>query len=337
MLGGAGQVWRACALWGSAVTSLVSRLADGCGEPGTANTYLRAISRVPLLTAAEEVELAVCIEAGLFAGQRLHDDPDLCEELRGDLATLVKAGQAAKHRLLTANLRLVVATARHFSGAGMAFLDLIQEGNLGLIRAVEKFDYTKGFKFSTYAIWWIRQTITRALADQARTVRVPVRVCTDINRVVTARRALTAALGREPSHAQIGEQVDLTAGQVRELLSLMRDPLSLDQPLAGDPGLTLLSYVASTHGDDARRARGSGRLCQAVERAVAVLTEREQVVVRLRYGFDDGRHRTLEEVGAALGVSRERVRQIEKRLLERLREPDCVASLSDWVRVSLRV
>jgi RNA polymerase sigma factor (sigma-70 family) len=291
--------------------------------------YLNGIGRTKLLTAAEEVELARRIEAGLYAEEKLAADAEastdgdrLSPELRADLATIVAQGRAAKERLLEANLRLVVSIAKRYTGRGMAFLDLIQEGNLGLIRAVEKFDYTKGYKFSTYATWWIRQAITRAMADQARTIRIPVHMVEQVNRMVRTRRDLAATLGREPSIAEIAAALGVPEFQVLELISYDREPVSLDQAVGEDGESALGDFVAAV---DPREEPGDsasqGMLRNEVEIVLATLSQREQAVIRLRFGLDDGRQRTLDEVGREFGLSRERIRQIEKMTLHKLRHP----------------
>ncbi|HZN17097.1 MAG TPA: RNA polymerase sigma factor SigB [Micromonosporaceae bacterium] len=296
--------------------------------------YLNGIGRTKLLTAAQEVELAKRIEAGLFALEMLgtdgldeptggwSGDPVADQQLRADLATIVAEGRAAKNHLLEANLRLVVNIAKRYTGRGMAFLDLIQEGNVGLIRAVEKFDYTKGYKFSTYATWWIRQAITRAMADQARTIRIPVHMVEQVNRMVRARRDLSATLGHEPSVAEVATAMGLAEIQVLELISYDREPVSLDQAVGEDGESALGDFVA---GVDARQepadSVSDGMLRNEVEIVLATLSQREQAVIRLRFGLDDGRQRTLDEVGREFGLSRERIRQIEKVTLLKLRHP----------------
>ncbi|HET8684904.1 MAG TPA: RNA polymerase sigma factor SigB [Micromonosporaceae bacterium] len=285
--------------------------------------YLNGIGRTKLLTAAQEVELAKRIEAGLFAAEMLGAADLVADpQLRADLATIVAEGRAAKNHLLEANLRLVVSIAKRYTGRGMAFLDLIQEGNLGLIRAVEKFDYTKGYKFSTYATWWIRQAITRAMADQARTIRIPVHMVEQVNRMVRARRDLSATLGHEPSVAEVATAMGLAELQVLELISYDREPVSLDQAVGEDGESALGDFVA---GVDARAepadSVSDGMLRNEVEIVLATLSQREQAVIRLRFGLDDGRQRTLDEVGREFGLSRERIRQIEKVTLLKLRHP----------------
>ncbi|HEY8533219.1 MAG TPA: RNA polymerase sigma factor SigB [Micromonospora sp.] len=284
--------------------------------------YLRGIGRTKLLTAVEEVELAKRIEAGLYAEHRLASEPTMPASLRADLEVIAAEGRSAKNRLLEANLRLVVSIAKRYTGRGMAFLDLIQEGNLGLIRAVEKFDYTKGYKFSTYATWWIRQAITRAMADQARTIRIPVHMVEQVNKMVRARRDLAATLGREPTIGEIATAMGIPEFQVLELMSYDRDPVSLDQAVGENGESSLGDFVAvAPPSRSSEEIAAHGRLRTEVEIVLATLSQREQAVIRLRYGLDDGRQRTLDEVGREFGLSRERIRQIEKVTLLKLREP----------------
>nr|WP_167457706.1 RNA polymerase sigma factor SigB [Micromonospora noduli] len=285
--------------------------------------YLNGIGRTKLLTAAQEVDLARRIEAGLFADEKLATCTPVSAELRADLELIVAEGRAAKDHLLEANLRLVVSIAKRYTGRGMAFLDLIQEGNLGLIRAVEKFDYAKGYKFSTYATWWIRQAITRAMADQARTIRIPVHMVEQVNRMVRARRELAVTLGREPTVAEVAHALEIPEIQVIELISYDREPVSLDQAVGDDGESALGDFVASV---DPRTEPGDaaaqGELRNEVSIVLSTLSQREQAVIRLRFGLDDGRQRTLDEVGREFGLSRERIRQIEKVTLLKLRAPE---------------
>nr|WP_201748880.1 RNA polymerase sigma factor SigB [Micromonospora acroterricola] len=285
--------------------------------------YLNGIGRTKLLTAAQEVDLARRIEAGLFADEKLATCTPVSPALRADLELVVAEGRAAKDHLLEANLRLVVSIAKRYTGRGMAFLDLIQEGNLGLIRAVEKFDYAKGYKFSTYATWWIRQAITRAMADQARTIRIPVHMVEQVNRMVRARRELAVTLGREPTVAEVARALDIPEFQVIELISYDREPVSLDQAVGDDGESALGDFVAAV---DPRAEPGDaaaqGELRNEVSIVLATLSQREQAVIRLRFGLDDGRQRTLDEVGREFGLSRERIRQIEKVTLLKLRAPE---------------
>ncbi|WSG30500.1 RNA polymerase sigma factor SigB [Micromonospora ureilytica] len=285
--------------------------------------YLNGIGRTKLLTAAQEVDLARRIEAGLFADEKLATCTPVSAELRADLELIVAEGRAAKDHLLEANLRLVVSIAKRYTGRGMAFLDLIQEGNLGLIRAVEKFDYAKGYKFSTYATWWIRQAITRAMADQARTIRIPVHMVEQVNRMVRARRELAVTLGREPTVAEVASALEIPEIQVIELISYDREPVSLDQTVGDDGESALGDFVASV---DPRTEPGDtaaqGELRNEVSIVLSTLSQREQAVIRLRFGLDDGRQRTLDEVGREFGLSRERIRQIEKVTLLKLRAPE---------------
>jgi RNA polymerase sigma factor (sigma-70 family) len=281
--------------------------------------YLNGIGRTRLLTAVEEVTLSKRIEAGLYAEAKL---ADASNDLLPLLKIISTEGRAAKNHLLEANLRLVVSLAKRYTGRGMAFLDLIQEGNLGLIRAVEKFDYTKGYKFSTYATWWIRQAITRAMADQARTIRIPVHMVEQVNRMVRSRRDLAVSLGREPSVAEIAAAMGVPEFQVIELISYDREPVSLDQAVGEDGESALGDFVAAV---DVRGEPGNsvaqGELRSEVEIVLSTLSERESAVIRLRFGLDDGRQRTLDEVGREFGLSRERIRQIEKVTMLKLRDP----------------
>ncbi|WP_435822892.1 RNA polymerase sigma factor SigB [Micromonospora arborensis] len=285
--------------------------------------YLNGIGRTKLLTAAQEVDLARRIEAGLFADEKLATCTPVSAELRADLELIVVEGRAAKDHLLEANLRLVVSIAKRYTGRGMAFLDLIQEGNLGLIRAVEKFDYAKGYKFSTYATWWIRQAITRAMADQARTIRIPVHMVEQVNRMVRARRELAVTLGREPTVAEVARALEIPEIQVIELISYDREPVSLDQAVGDDGESALGDFVAAVDPrNELGDAAAQGELRNEVSIVLATLSQREQAVIRLRFGLDDGRQRTLDEVGREFGLSRERIRQIEKVTLLKLRDPE---------------
>jgi RNA polymerase nonessential primary-like sigma factor len=290
--------------------------------------YLNGIGRRKLLTAEQEVQLAKRIEAGLYAEYRL--ERDTCgADLRGDLALIAAEGRAARDHLLEANLRLVVSIAKRYTGRGMAFLDLIQEGNLGLIRAVEKFDYTKGYKFSTYATWWIRQAISRAMADQARTIRIPVHMVERVNRMARVRRDLAVTLGREPTTGEIAAELGTTELDVIEMISYDREPVSLDQAVGEDGESELRDFVADQTPEPIDLAT-SGMLRSEVEIVLANLSKREQTVIRLRFGLDDGRQRTLDEVGRECGLSRERIRQIEKGSLLKLRHPSLARQLEAY-------
>ncbi|MER7770390.1 sigma-70 family RNA polymerase sigma factor [Kitasatospora sp. NPDC096140] len=282
--------------------------------------YLREIGRIRLLTAVEEVELARRVEAGLFAEERLNGHPPPPDPLAGELDTLVVRGRIAKRRLIEANLRLVVSVAKRYVGRGLTLLDLIQEGNLGLIRAVEKFDYARGYKFSTYATWWIRQSMSRALADQARTIRVPVHVVELINRVVRVQRGLLQERGLEPTAAEIAAVLELTAERVRELLRLAQEPISLHTPVGEEDDVALGDLIEDADAASPAESATFLLLRQHLDAVLATLGERERQVVQLRYGLDDGRPRTLEEIGAVFGVTRERIRQIESKTLVKLRD-----------------
>jgi RNA polymerase sigma factor (sigma-70 family) len=289
--------------------------------------YLNGIGRTRLLTAVEEVTLSKRIEAGLYAEEKL---PTAGDDLAPLLRVIATEGRAAKNHLLEANLRLVVSIAKRYTGRGMAFLDLIQEGNLGLIRAVEKFDYTKGYKFSTYATWWIRQAITRAMADQARTIRIPVHMVEQVNRMVRARRDLATQLGREPSIAEIAVAMAVPEFQVIELISYDREPVSLDQAVGEDGESALGDFVAAAGPNQPGEGVSQGELRNEVEIVLATLSERESAVIRLRFGLDDGRQRTLDEVGREFGLSRERIRQIEKVTMLKLRDPERASRLEAY-------
>ncbi|MCY0944456.1 RNA polymerase sigma factor [Streptomyces sp. H34-S5] len=282
--------------------------------------YLREIGRIPLLTAAEEVDLARRVEAGLFAEEKLGSTPDLDSRLALDLDKLVVMGRMAKRRLIESNLRLVVSVAKRYVGRGLTMLDLVQEGNLGLIRAVEKFDYARGYKFSTYATWWIRQAMSRALADQARTIRVPVHVVELINRVVRVQRRMLQERGYEPTAEEVATHLELTPERVMEVLRLAQEPISLHSPVGEEDDVALGDLIED--GDAASPVESAAffLLREHLEAVLSTLGERERKVVQLRYGLADGRPRTLEEIGRIFGVTRERIRQIESKTLNKLRD-----------------
>ena len=294
-------------------------LRDAGPSSDPVRLYLRQIGRVPLLTADQEVDLAKRIEAGLFAADALDgcDDP----VLRGELAALAADGRRAKAWLVEANLRLVVSIAKRYVGRGMPFLDLVQEGNLGLIRAVEKFDYARGFKFSTYATWWIRQAVTRALADQGRTIRIPVHLDETINKLVRVQRALLQTLGRDATPEELGLEVDLPPARVRELQKIAQEPVSLETPIGTEDDAHLGDLIEDSNAVVPGEAVAFLLLQEQLDTVLTGLSSREQEVLCLRYGLRDGRTHTLEEVGRAFGVTRERIRQIESKTLAKLRGP----------------
>ncbi len=316
-----------------------SRSADA-GAAGTADpvrVYLKEIGRVALLTGPEEIALARRIEAGGQAGVRLAEleaagritELKLVDRKR--LERTARDGERAKSDLIQANLRLVVSIAKRYAGRGMQLLDLIQEGNLGLMRAVEKFDYTKGFKFSTYATWWIRQAITRAIADQARTIRIPVHMVESINKVHRISRQMMQELEREPTVDELADKVDMTSDRVREIMRISQDPLSLDSPVGETDDSNLSDFIEDTQADAPAEMAARRMLGDAVIEALSELSDREKQVVRLRFGLDDGQARTLEEVGKEFGVTRERIRQIEAKTLAKLRNPHRSQKLRDYL------
>jgi RNA polymerase sigma factor (sigma-70 family) len=294
--------------------------------------YLNEIGKVALLTAVDEVELAKRIEAGLYAGHLLTASNNFTPARKRDLRALVIDGERAKDHLLRANLRLVVSLAKRYTGHGMPFLDLIQEGNLGLIRAVEKFDYTKGFKFSTYATWWIRQAISRAMADQSRTIRLPVHLVEQVNKLQRIRRELNQQLGREANHAELAHELDITEERVRELIDLSRDLVSLDQTVGTDDDASLGDFIADERATAAAETVVEGGLMRAhLQDVLDTLDTREAAVVRMRYGLDGGQPKTLDEIGRAFKLSRERIRQIERETMAKLRHPSRSQVLRDYL------
>jgi RNA polymerase primary sigma factor len=293
--------------------------------------YLKEIGRVPLLTAAEEVDLAKRVEAGLFASEKLTMNASLAPDLLRDLELIERDGQLAKKKLIEANLRLVVSIAKRYVGRGMLFLDLIQEGNLGLIRAVEKFDYTKGYKFSTYATWWIRQAITRAIADQARTIRIPVHMVETINKLVRIQRQLLQDLGREPTPEEIGKEMELPPERVREIQKLSQEPVSLETPIGEEDDSNLGDFIEDSDAVVPIDAASFILLQEQLDSILHTLSEREKKVIQLRFGLSDGHPRTLEEVGKEFGVTRERIRQIESKTLSKLRHPSRSQKLRDYL------
>ncbi len=293
--------------------------------------YLQRIGRVALLTAEQEVELAIRIEAGLFAGEKLDAGVDVDSVLGRELAWLVGDGRRARDQLVEANLRLVVSLAKRFTGRGLLFLDLIQEGNLGLIRAVEKFDYTKGYKFSTYATWWIRQAIHRALATQTRTIRVPVHVVETFNQVARQRRQMLVDLGREPTPAELAGVLGMTVAEVREVHKHGLVPVSLHTPLGAEGDAEFGDLIEDTEAVEPSDQVAGGLLGQQVAVAFTMLSEREAAVMRMRFGLTDGQPRTLEEIGVVQGVTRERIRQIESKAMSKLRHPTRQIGLRDFL------
>jgi len=293
--------------------------------------YLKEIGKVPLLTAKEEVELAKKIEAGEMAARKLEENSGLPRAEIRRLNRLVEGGSVAKRKLVEANLRLVVSIAKRYVGRGMLFLDLIQEGNLGLIRAVEKFDYRKGYKFSTYATWWIRQAITRAIADQARTIRIPVHMVETINKLIRVQRQLLQDLGREPTPEEIARGMDLSPEKVREILKISQEPVSLETPIGEEEDSQLGDFIEDQEAEVPADAASFSLLQEQLREVLDTLSERERKVIELRFGLIDGHPRTLEEVGRVFGVTRERIRQIESKTLSKLRHPSRSAKLKDYL------
>ncbi len=315
--------------------------AELTASADSVRAYLKQIGKVALLNAEEEVDLAKRIEAGLYAAERLRKAEDsraqgkkgesTTTQLRRDLLWIVRDGERAKNHLLEANLRLVVSLAKRYTGRGMAFLDLIQEGNLGLIRAVEKFDYTKGYKFSTYATWWIRQAITRAMADQARTIRIPVHMVEVINKLGRIQRELLQDLGREPTPDELAKEMDITPEKVLEIQQYAREPISLDQTIGDEGDSQLGDFIEDSEAVVAVDAVSFTLLQDQLQSVLQTLSEREAGVVRLRFGLTDGQPRTLDEIGQVYGVTRERIRQIESKTMSKLRHPSRSQVLRDYL------
>jgi len=310
-------------------------LVDSFNIDDPVRMYLKEIGKVPLLTADQEVELATAMTAGREAKERLDEAEANGETLPAEeLAQLkkqVKAGERAKQQLAEANLRLVVSIAKRYVGRGMLFLDLIQEGNLGLIKAVEKFDYTKGYKFSTYATWWIRQAITRAIADQARTIRIPVHMVETINKVIRVSRQLLQELGHDPSPEEISEEMNMPVDKVREILKIAQEPVSLETPIGEEEDSHLGDFIPDEAASEPSEAASFTLLKEQLVDVLSTLTPREEKVLKLRFGIEDGRTRTLEEVGKEFNVTRERIRQIEAKALRKLRHPSRSKKLKDFL------
>jgi len=309
--------------------------AELTASADSVRAYLKQIGKVALLSAAEEVELAKRIESGLYATQLMAEFAEKGEKLpaaqRRDMLWICRDGDKAKNHLLEANLRLVVSLAKRYTGRGMAFLDLIQEGNLGLIRAVEKFDYTKGYKFSTYATWWIRQAITRAMADQARTIRIPVHMVEVINKLGRIQRELLQDLGREPTPEELAKEMDITPEKVLEIQQYAREPISLDQTIGDEGDSQLGDFIEDSEAVVAVDAVSFTLLQDQLQSVLETLSEREAGVVRLRFGLTDGQPRTLDEIGQVYGVTRERIRQIESKTMSKLRHPSRSQVLRDYL------
>lgn len=303
------------------------------GDP--VRMYLKEIGKVDLLTAADEVDLAMKIEAGLEASNKLeaaeNGEIELTRAEMRRLTRVENVGLEAKQALISANLRLVVSIAKRYVGRGMLFLDLIQEGNLGLIRAVEKFDYEKGFKFSTYATWWIRQAITRAIADQARTIRIPVHMVETINKLVRVQRQLLQDLGRDPTPEEIGAEMDMSADRVREIQKISQEPVSLETPIGEEEDSQLGDFIEDSQAVVPPDAASFSMLQEQLTQVLDSLADRERKVIELRFGLVDGHPRTLEEVGREFGVTRERIRQIESKTLAKLRHPSRSSKLKDYI------
>ena len=315
-----------------AVEKIDLSVPEGTNIEDPVRMYLKEIGKVPLLSAEEEITLAQKMEGGDAARAQLDDaGDDLDEETKRELEELINQGDYAKKKLAEANLRLVVSIAKRYVGRGMLFLDLIQEGNLGLIKAVEKFDYRKGYKFSTYATWWIRQAITRAIADQARTIRIPVHMVETINKLIRVSRQLLQELGREPSPEEIAEEMDIPVERVREILKISQEPVSLETPIGEEEDSHLGDFIQDENVPVPADAAAFTLLKEQLVEVLSTLTEREQKVLRIRFGLDDGRARTLEEVGKEFNVTRERIRQIEAKALRKLRHPSRSRKLRDYL------
>lgn len=311
------------------VPTITTAIPGATADP--VKDYLKQIGKVALLNAAQEVELAMRIEAGLFAAEKLATETDINKKLKRELKWVSRDGQRAKSHLLGANLRLVVSLAKRYTGRGMQFLDLIQEGNLGLIRAVEKFDYTKGFKFSTYATWWIRQAITRAMADQARTIRIPVHMVEVINKLARVQRQMLQDLGREPTPEELSRELDMTPEKVVEVQKYGREPISLHTPLGEDGDSEFGDLIEDTEAVVPADAVGFTMLQQQLESLLDSLSEREAGVIRMRFGLGDGMPKTLDQIGDTFGVTRERIRQIESKTMAKLRHPSRSQQLKDYL------
>ena len=310
-------------------------MADSLGTDDPVRMYLKEIGKVNLLTSDEEIELAQIMEAGNAASEQLAElenaGEDIPDEVRVELTQAIKKGERAKQRLAEANLRLVVSIAKRYVGRGMQFLDLIQEGNLGLIKAVEKFDFTKGFKFSTYATWWIRQAITRAIADQARTIRIPVHMVETINKVIRVSRQLLQELGHDPTPEEIAAEMNMPVERVREILKIAQEPVSLETPIGEEEDSHLGDFIPDEDASEPAEAASFTLLKEQLVEVLSTLTPREEKVLKLRFGIEDGRTRTLEEVGKEFNVTRERIRQIEAKALRKLRHPSRSKKLKDFL------
>ncbi len=319
----------------SAVLRRARREAELTAGGDSTRAYLKQIGRVPLLSAVEEVELAIRIEVGLYAAEKLRVEsllaPGVDAARRRDLAWIALDGVRAKNHLLEANLRLVVSIAKRYSGHGMAFLDLIQEGNLGLVRAVEKFDYSRGFKFSTYATWWIRQAISRAMADQSRTIRIPVHMVEIINRLSRVQRELFQQLSREATVEEVADELGIPPARVLEIRQIAREPVSLDQAIGEEGSGQFGDFIEDSEAVVALDAVAFTLLQEQLEAVLETLSEREAGVMRLRYGLSDGRPRTLDDIGKVYGVTRERIRQIEAKTMSKLRHPSRSQLLQDYL------
>ncbi|MDE7004464.1 MAG: RNA polymerase sigma factor RpoD, partial [Oscillospiraceae bacterium] len=310
-------------------------LVDSFAIDDPVRMYLKEIGKVDLLTPEREVELAQAMGAGAAAKEQLAElersGEDIPKEMMKELKKAVKGGERAKQQLAEANLRLVVSIAKRYVGRGMLFLDLIQEGNLGLIKAVEKFDYTKGYKFSTYATWWIRQAITRAIADQARTIRIPVHMVETINKVIRVNRQLLQELGHDPSPEETAEEMGMPVEKVREILKIAQEPVSLETPIGEEEDSHLGDFIPDEDASEPSEAASFTLLKEQLVDVLSTLTPREEKVLRLRFGIEDGRSRTLEEVGKEFNVTRERIRQIEAKALRKLRHPSRSKKLKDFL------
>jgi RNA polymerase primary sigma factor len=294
------------------------------------HTYLKSIGRTSLLTAEQEVDLAKRIEAGLFAEHKLETEPDLSDDFRRDLEAVAEDGRRAKSHMLEANLRLVVSVAKKYTDRGLSLLDVVQEGNLGLIRAVEKFDYTKGYKFSTYAMWWIRQAIQRGFADSARTIRLPVHVLEMLSKLSRVERDMHQKLGREPTPEELAVELDRTPDQIEELLRTSRQPISLDSTIGEDGETSIGDLIEDTDAPEASEMVDRQLMAEQLRSALDALTPREATIMSMRFGLYDGNPHTLDEIGRALGLTRERIRQLEKQSLSKLRHPSRAQPLLDF-------